>query len=227
MRRLLALCSLISLFCVVVHGQEAKRYEAFGGFSYLHASGTEYTTGWINFPGRPFDTNQRGWIGAFSYRPFKYVEFVGEVSGNYDGRGATSLDVPTMPAPGAGGISLSTDTKERTYTYLGGPRVRGHFGRFSPFAHVLLGAAQRNFKRSFGVNAYLPGCHDVGCDTGLNPFVRDFSDTSFAWGVGGGLDLDVTPSISLRLLQADYIRTGFLDSGQNNGRYSTGIVIRF
>jgi hypothetical protein len=52
------------------------------------------------------------------------------------------------------------------------------------------------------------------------------SDTSFAEALGGGLDYKLIPLISWRF-QGDYLQTRFFGNTQNNGRFSTGIVLNF
>jgi hypothetical protein len=45
--------------------------------------------------------------------------------------------------------------------------------------------------------------------------------------VGGGLDWNATTHIGIRLIQAEYLMTQFLDTTQNNARISTGVTIRW
>lgn len=52
------------------------------------------------------------------------------------------------------------------------------------------------------------------------------TDTTFALAIGGGLDYKIIRPIAARF-QADYIRTSFYGTNQNNIRLSTGIVFRF
>ncbi len=85
------------------------------------------------------------------------------------------------------------------YTYVFGPQLAAHMDNLRPFGHVL-----------FGGNSIGGG---------------GFSDTSYALLLGGGLDLKLTTPISIRLGQADYVRTHHFDQGQNNFRFSAGIVL--
>ena len=46
--------------------------------------------------------------------------------------------------------------------------------------------------------------------------------------VGGGLDLGLRKGIGLRLFQGDWLNTNFNDVSRNkNGRFSTGLVLKF
>lgn len=88
----------------------------------------------------------------------------------------------------------------RRVTYLFGPRVSIAVGRFTPFAHFLLGAAH--------VNARGP------------------TDTSFATAVGGGLDYRLVHGLAWRL-QLDNVHTDVFSTPENHIRVSTGVVLRF
>jgi hypothetical protein len=90
--------------------------------------------------------------------------------------------------------------------------------RFTPFAHVLLGAAHINQKPVVSLVSGLAN-----------------SDTSFADAIGGGLDFRIVSVVHWRF-QADLLQTrffansnpiSFLTSTQSNFRGSTGIVLRF
>jgi opacity protein-like surface antigen len=86
------------------------------------------------------------------------------------------------------------------HTYLFGPQVSWPT-RISPFAHLLIGGASTS---SGG-----------------------FSESSFAWALGGGIDARLISNVYWRVIQGDYLHTSFFGQGQANARLSTGIVIRF
>lgn len=86
------------------------------------------------------------------------------------------------------------------YTYLFGPQVSVP-SRVSPFARVLLG-----------------GAHFGGQGSG---------GSSFSIAIGAGIDAELTQKIYWRLVQSEYLVTGFGNRTQNNLRVSTGIVLRF
>jgi hypothetical protein len=86
---------------------------------------------------------------------------------------------------------------------LFGPRVSVGVKRFRPFAEFVVGVA--HISRSNGISD---------------------SDTSFADGVGGGLDCRIFGPVALRG-QLDWINTRFYGEGQNGVRLSTGIAIHF
>ena len=85
--------------------------------------------------------------------------------------------------------------------FLVGPRASFSVGRIRPFAEALFGFGHIN-TNGFG------------------------SDTSFATGVGGGLDYRLISLLGWRF-QGDYIHTHLFNGTQNNVRLSTGLVLRF
>ncbi len=96
----------------------------------------------------------------------------------------------------------------RMLTFLFGPRFTARSSRVEPFAHALFGGARFSAEVSaLGVS---------GSD----------SDTSFAFVLGGGLDVKLNDKVAIRLGQLDYLRTRIGDEGQNNFRYSAGLVFR-
>lgn len=100
--------------------------------------------------------------------------------------------------------------KIRSYSYLFGPQVSLRRGRaVRPFVHALFGGARtRNTVTEAG-----------------QTFV--FMDTTFALALGGGLDVRLSDRVAVRVIQADYLRTGFFGETQNKGRICAGLVIRF
>jgi hypothetical protein len=92
----------------------------------------------------------------------------------------------------------------REHNFLFGPRVSASVGKIRPFAHALFGAGRVRVSGQ-GYSA---------------------SDTAFATALGGGLDYHLIPLLAWRL-QGDYLQTRFFGNTQNNGRFSTGLVLNF
>jgi len=93
------------------------------------------------------------------------------------------------------------------YSYLFGPKLahRSRSGRFTAFAQALFGGAYAT-EGAFG---------------------QSMSENAFAMTVGGGLDLNATSHIGVRVIQAEYLMTQFFSQTQNNARFSAGVVFRF
>jgi len=102
---------------------------------------------------------------------------------------------------------LNVSNREQMYTILYGPRFSYRKPYGTAFVQGLLGAARTS------VNVVPTGPHA--------------NDYSFAFDMGGGLDLTLTSQAAVRLLQLDYLRTNAFSSGQNNYRLSAGIVLHF
>jgi hypothetical protein len=79
--------------------------------------------------------------------------------------------------------------------------------RASPFAEVLVGGSHVN-------------------NTVSGPGGLQFADLGFSMKMGGGVDFNLTPHFAVRVFDADYYRTSFFGSHQNNIWLTTGFVIR-
>jgi opacity protein-like surface antigen len=114
-------------------------------------------------------------------------------------------------------VSITPRTDQNQTLFLAGPQYSFRkIPRIRPFAHALFGVARLKVRNDA-----------IG--------MADFTDTEFAFALGGGVDLK-TPlggKIAVRLFQGDFVRTrlDFTRSGNsnssNNYRISTGIVLRF
>jgi opacity protein-like surface antigen len=91
--------------------------------------------------------------------------------------------------------------------YLFGPRVSlRSYGRVTPYVQTLLGGDRNSTQSIFGSQ----------------------SSNSFALTLGGGTDIRLTPHVSFRAIQVEYLYTRFVGTGkQNNLRIETGLVYHF
>jgi hypothetical protein len=93
-----------------------------------------------------------------------------------------------------------------TYNFLVGPTLSyNQTEKVKPFVHAL-----------FGVS------HATAGFAGLSA-----SNNGFATALGGGIDVRVNKSVSVRMVQADYFMTRFSGATQNNARISMGLVFKF
>jgi hypothetical protein len=140
-----------------------------------------------------------GWEGSLEGKlfPVPFLGIVADFSANYG-----DLKFPSPAGTCVVGVVCSpVSVNSHVDNFLIGPRVSVSIGRVRPFAQALFGFGHIN-TNGFG------------------------SDTSFASGVGGGLDYRLISIIGWRF-QGDYIHTRLFNSTQNNLRLSTGVVIRF
>jgi hypothetical protein len=116
----------------------------------------------------------------------------------------------------SGSYATINHVSGHVYTYAGGPVIAYREGKVNPFVHALFGGIHLSGS-GFGTSASLNG---------------------FTTAVGGGVDVQATKVVSLRLIQFDWIYYHFGNntiqgvqipsfSQSNNVRLVTGIVFRF
>lgn len=162
--------------------------------------GYSYSGGDVFYPGGGAShTGFNGWDGSLEGKFLPWIGIVADVSGHY-GSASRAIPLPVCPPS----CSFVASANARRYAALFGPRVSISVGKFTPFAHALVGAA-----------------HVSDSGGGLSN-----SDTSLATAIGGGLDYKLIKGIAWRL-QGDELHTRFFGSAQDHFRFSTGIVLRF
>jgi hypothetical protein len=101
-----------------------------------------------------------------------------------------------------GGQYKSVDgTTLSLYQYMFGPRFKHRSGRVTVFAHGLVG----------GDAAHVPGS----------------TQGAFAAALGGGLDVNVSALVAIRVFQVDWIHDHTRDVWTRNLRGTVGVVFRF
>lgn len=198
-RLILGIVSVLLLVLISTATLRAQdKFEVFGGYSYFRASVTE--TGTLLCP-----TPTCASITVASHPNLNGWEGSLEYKpfkdvGLVADFGGNYGSLPNS----SGGGSLHNNT------YLFGPRVFLP-GRVSPFVHVLAGAVHQSSGGGGGGGAV---------------FVAR-STTAFAIALGGGLDIDVTQRVRMRLVQFDYVGAKSGLSFRNQARISTGVVFHF
>jgi outer membrane protein OmpA-like peptidoglycan-associated protein/opacity protein-like surface antigen len=122
------------------------------------------------------------------------------------------LDVTGKAALGHNDHISSLGQNLTLFTYMAGPTVTLQAHRFTPFGQFLLGDAH-------ATGSWFPS--GSGSST---------SSSSFAWSPGAGVDFQMTPRLSLRPLEIDYLHTGFpngSDNSQSQLQLQAGITLRF
>ncbi len=211
MHRLLLSIFLICCCVPFAAAQEddSPSVEFFGGFSVLK---TKYRAELPN-PPMPvvvaFDGDQK--LNGFNVAATGYLTRRFGITGDFSGHFTSE----SVPDPLGGNIT----TKVRVYNFLGGPQVKFRgASRVSPFVRALAGVA--NTRSTINVPSI-----NVS-DTA--------SSTDFVLAIGGGLDVQVSDHVDLRLFQVDYnpifLRSnnelGFGNSRADNVRFSFGVVFK-
>lgn len=205
MKRVLSVTCFVLFVCLSALAQEYPKAEVFGGYSYFRADGGGNLHGWNASVGG----NLNSWFGL-----------VADFSGHYDSTSSrTELRFPPFPGfpeiPGFPPVSISVNSDTSVHTFLAGPRFSYRKKeKITPFAHALFGASRSHTET------------EVILDNGSRTFFSG-NNTSFAAALGGGLDIELSKNIALRVIQADYLLTRSFGFNANNARVSTGIVFRF
>ena len=158
-----------------------------------------------NFDGTGDSANTNGWNTSATFKFARHIGITADFSGNYK----------TEELRLAGGGPTGT-AHVHIYTYTFGPE----FSRASEkgtkfFAHALFGAAH---VRPTGCVIF-SGSPDE-CGSG--------SAGGFAMILGGGIDTKIGKSVSLRLVQADWLYLPSQFGAQtSNARISSGLVFHF
>lgn len=151
--------------------------------------------------GQAFSLN--GGSGSVAYNVNNWFGLVGDLGAYHQGN------------VGANGFSLTV------VSYMFGPRISWRWHNpdhppITPFAQVLLGGGHASgtlYTQSLG-----PGLAPLGTSNG------------FALTTGGGVDWRLYHQVAIRIFQAEYFHTQFLNGSndrQNNFRLSSGIVFSF
>jgi opacity protein-like surface antigen len=212
MRKSLLVVALLLALPVIASAQdEVPKVEIFGGYSYLRAdnatgisqASTMGTT--TSVVTQMADRNLNGFSTSFTNNLNSWLGIEAEFSGHFTD---TVLN----------GTTLDRDI----YFVTAGPRLSiRRFERFTPFAHIMVGMARQDIQ----VQNASSTVSTVGS---LNQ-----QDSGLAFVVGGGVDLNLSSRLGIRLAQTDYILTRFsnrngtsTELNQANFRASTGVVLK-
>jgi opacity protein-like surface antigen len=208
MRKSLLVVALLLALPVIASAQdEVPKVEIFGGYSYLrldNATGLSQQVGGV-VSTAPLDRDANGFSASFTQNINSFLGITAEFSGHF------------TDAVGVNGQLLDRDA----YFVTAGPRLAiRRFERFTPFLHIMAGMARQDVQNQ-----------NVSSSVGTS--LVNQSDSGFAFVVGGGVDLNLSSRLGIRLLQADYILTRFSNRNgasselnQANFRASTGFVLK-
>ena len=195
MRRIILIAGLLVALSPQAFAQEAPPVEVFAGYSYFRPDG---------------GGGLHGWNASVAVSLSRNLAVVGDFSGHYGSQSlrADIFDDDDFP----GTVSIRADSDSNMHMLLSGLRYshRGH-EKLTPFAHALIGASR------FAADATI--------STGPLSVNSSFADIGFAFAVGGGLDVKLSESVGLRLIQADYLVTNIGGRSQGNVRLSVGFTL--
>jgi len=144
--------------------------------------------------------------GGDGYSAFTYNGFAAAVEGNVKSYLGIVGEFGFVRKTWGDGSFSET---ENVVPFLFGPRFSYRAGKARVFAHYLLGAT--HYSDTYDGTTY--------------------TNTNFTQAIGGGLDIAINKTISVRPAQLDLVVVKWTDSGvsnwEKNFRYSGGIVIKF
>lgn len=150
-----------------------------------------------------------GWNASVAVSLGRWLEIDSDLSGHY-GRQSFSAEISNGDLPG--NISIRANSNASVHSFLFGPRFsyRGN-KKLTPFVRNLFGVSRLRT--------------DATIRTGNLAVDSAFADVGFAFAIGGGLDVNLSESVGLRLFQVDYVGTNFGGTSQGNVRLSFGITL--
>jgi outer membrane protein with beta-barrel domain len=209
-KAILAAASLV-LLTLAAAAQEFPRAEVGVDYSFArYAPSASFTKG----------HSLNGGGGSVIYNVNSYLGLKMDLQGY--GSNHTNFTIPAGNPFFPGGASGKV--QGNLFTYLFGPEIKVRAHNFHPFGHLLFGGAHSNV---YG-NAFKQICQPLaaGCTLSKAP-----SGDAFAMAFGGGVDIPINRTISIRPGEVDYLLTRFsnpfTNGNQNNFRYSAGIIFSF
>ena len=188
-------CKLFILLAVLsVTGNALAQTERFEFFAGYSAL-RNFSSGAVQH----FDT-MHGWSTSFTMNIKQWIGITADFGGNYNGR-RLYLDVFFVNDQPVVGYQ---EYKFMIHRGMVGPQVKLLNGRLEPFGHALFGVSRVS-------NEAMPPSTEAG------------HQTVFAWALGGGLDLNLSERVRMRLIQADYMRSR-TSLGSEGLRTSFGLV---
>lgn len=211
--------AMVLLFGSSVFAQDSKKVEVFGEYSYLRFNPT------LSYlKNRSFN----GGGGGVQYNFSHYLSIKGE----FMGYGSTNFTIPAgtynIPklSPNPIVISAPITTQGNMFTYQFGPVVRVPLSKVTPFGELLFGGSNSN---AYG-NQIKAICNGITCTTAATSVSG--TQHPFTMVLGGGLDIKLSESFSIRPVEIDYVLTRYTNpitstNNQNSFRYSAGVVFHF
>lgn len=205
MKNAIYILAVAVLTTVVASAQdEFPRVELAGGYSYVN----------IN-PQVISSQNFNGGGGAFVYNFSQIFGLKADFMGYGGGTGWT--DYLTSH-----GYPIAGSASGNAFTYLFGPQLKKHTGKFQYFGEGLFG--------SFHSNGYATV---ISCLQGNNPCGSrsgNGNNNGFAMEFGGGLDIPLSTHVQIRPVEVDYLYAHFnanhianYSASLNNFKYFAGL----
>lgn len=204
MKKSLVLIAVALMCSMAAFAQDVPKFEVPIGFSFVnvHPDITKVSSFNVFGGGGGFVYNVTPWIGI-------KADFQGYTQGSGLKNQLTNAGFPIVG-----------NVQGNVFTYLFGPQIKKHSGKWQPFGQALFGAAHSNVYASI-------------YNTVNGVASSNNNNNAFAMEFGGGVDYALTPHIQLRPVEVDYLYTRFGVNGtsytgnQNNFKYFAGVNFTF
>ena len=208
MKKSVGVVGLVLLLAIGAIAQsEYPKVELAGGYSYVNLN-----------PQIASSQNFNGGGGAFVYNFSSIFGLKADFMGYAAGTGWTRW----LQSHGYGATASASGN---AFTYLFGPQLKKHSGKFQPFAEGLFGAFHSN---GYGTLLFCIENGSCGARNGNG------NNNGFAMEFGGGLDIPVSTHVQIRPVEVDYLYARFnanhianYSAGLNNFKYFGGINFTF
>lgn len=204
MKKSLVLIAVALMCTMAAVAQDVPKFEVPLGFSFVNVHpGLSPITSFNIFGGG----------GGFVYNVTPWIGIKADFQGYTQGSGLKQKLIDN-------GYTVNGNVQGNVFTYMFGPQIKKHSGKFQPFGQALFGAAHSN---AYG-NIY-DSIHGLTSASSNN--------NAFAMEFGGGLDYAITPHFQIRPVEVDYLYTRFGVNGtnytgnQNNFKYFAGVNFTF
>ena len=200
------------IFAAVAFAQDAAKFEVFGDYSYLQFNPT--LSG----------LQSRAFNGGGGGVQFNFGR-VFAIKGDFQGYGSTQWTLTTSAPIVTPHGTVPTGTFRSSgnmFTYLFGPAVGFHAKRIYIYGEYLLGGSSSGLYGQLA-NSIIAGGGTVNGTGSQHPFTM---------ALGGGLDVNLSKHVALRLGEVDWVLTRYTNpitdtNNQNSFRYLGGVVFKF
>ena len=204
MKKLMFALVVTLVFSMAAVAQDVPKFEVPLGFSFVNVHpGLNPITSFNIFGGG----------GGFVYNVTPWIGIKADFQGYTQGSGLKSQLTNA-------GYNVVGNVQGNVFTYMFGPQIKKHSGKWQPFGQALFGAAHSNVY----ANVY---------DTINGVTSSNNNNNAFAMEFGGGVDYALTPHFQIRPVEVDYLYTRFGINGtsyignQNNFKYMGGVNFTF
>lgn len=207
----------LTLFAKAAFSQEEpENINVFGEYSYLRFNPT--LTG---LPSRSFN----GGGGGVAFFFGKYFGVKGDLMGYGSTTWTVTFPAELMVTPHGTTATIPAgtfSTSANMLTYQLGPVFRFPWKSATVFAETLFGGSNTNGYANL----------ERSIDLGGGTLSVSGTQHPFSMSVGGGLDINVSKTVAIRVAEMDYFLTRYTNpitstNNQNNFRYLGGVVFRF